>query len=170
MTREYIDRGFCCDWDGKHKAVNAFGEIYHKKGYLLYVDLQDKDPFAPIDFYLTAVSESNVENQRYAAVEFKERPDTAHTDCPDWIVELRKVKKLQEAAEKGYTPLYCYLWGDGYMAVWNINTWDIHKIGNLKVKPHTMGYEGEPKRLFEKWGVTLSSAVWQGYISDSTLN
>lgn len=164
MTEEYKSKGFCCDQDAKHRFIHCMGSLYHSKGKDLYVDLQDKNPFAYIDLYLTAVSQSNVDEQSFAAVELKERPDTAHTQCEDWIVELPKIKKLQEAAEKGYTPLYCYIWGDSYMAIWDIRHWDLHKIGNFNIKPHTMQYEGEPKKLFEKWGVTLKTAVWQGYI------
>ena len=164
MTEAYRRAGFECDKEGKRRLANKLQEDANKKGNYLKIDLQEDEQYAGIDIYFTAYTTSGEEIARYA-MEYKGRQDTAHTQCPDWIMEPDKIKKLQDAEKEGYVPLYSYTWSDNYYALWNINNWDYHKIGTFWVKPHTMGYNGEAKRQYDKYGVTLSSAIKQGYIN-----
>lgn len=164
MTQEYINAGFSCDKPGIHRLCRTLEQDATRKGNHIKFDIQEEDQFAGLDCYFTAYTKDGEEIARYA-MEYKGRQDTAHTQCPDWIMEPGKVKKLQKAEEDGYVPLYSYTWSDDYYALWNINKWDWHKIGTFWVKPHTMGYNGEEKRQYDKYGVTLSSAIKQGYLS-----
>lgn len=165
MTEEYKKKGFKCDWDGKHKLTHFISNLCNERDKDLYVDYQNNNIYAPIDLYYTTVTRSDIEKQKFFAIELKERPDSSHTQVAEWIIELHKVKALKDAVKKGYNAYYAYLWGDGYFALWDINKWDLHKIGNFMIKPHTMNSEGEPKKLFEKWGVTLNTAIMQGYLN-----
>lgn len=164
MTEEYIKAGYNCDKPGIHRLCGTLGQEAEKKGNYLRFDIQEEDQFAGLDCYFTAYTRNGEEIARYA-MEYKGRQDTAHTQCPDWFMEPGKISKLKKAEEEGYIPLYAYSWSDDYYALWNINAWDYHQIGTFNVKPHTMGYKGEGKRPYVKYGVTLSSALKQGYLN-----
>lgn len=166
MTKEYIEAGFDCDRPAKLLVENTLTDLYRNRGLDLVVDRQENNSQAPIDLFLTAITKLG-EYRSKAAIELKERPDTSHTQCEDWIVEPGKIRKLKAVERQGYKPLYCYLWSDGYMALWDINNWDYHFIGTFNIKPHTMGYAGEEKKTYDKYGVTLKSAIWQGYVKQN---
>lgn len=144
---------FECDKRSKRIVARTLEKLYNASGSKLIVDLQEDNPTAGIDIYMTAITKGNIST---AAIEVKERPNSASTDEETWIVEEGKERKLRAAQEQGYTPLYCYLFGDGVMAIWNINTWDKQYIGEFWVKPHTV--LDEPRRKMTKYGVTLNTA------------
>ena len=147
--------GFDGDREAKKIVVDTLRKEYEKRGYKLIADIQEDDDYAGLDIYLTAITQ---ERTAKAVIELKERGESAHTDCRLWIVEPDKERKLEEARKQGYKPLYCYLWNDGVMAIWDIDTWDKEYIGKLPVKRHTNGYTWEKKELVDKWGVTISTA------------
>lgn len=164
MTEEYKRAGFECDRPGKERLVKQLQEDAQRKGNYLRVDLQEDNDTAHIDIYLTAYTKEGREIATYA-IEFKERPDTAHTDCKDWIVESGKEYWLRQAEKKGYTPLYAYLWGDNYYAIWNINTWDKSAPRTILKKKHTMGNYNEDKTEYQISFVTTASAIKKGYLN-----
>lgn len=164
MTADYIKAGFECDKPGKVKLVKQLQVEAAKKGNYLKIDLQENDDTAHIDIYITAYTKEGREIATYA-IEFKERPDTAHTDCFDWMVEDGKEYWLKQAEKQGYIPLYSYLWSDNYYALWNINTWDKSAPRPISKKRHTMGNYNENKKVYMNSFVTLSSAIKQGYLN-----
>lgn len=164
MTQEYIEAGFTCDKPGIRRLMYKLEEEAFQNKQLLNVEIQEKDTYAGLDIYYTSYTWDGKVIAKYV-IECKERPDTGHTDCNDWFMEPGKVKKLKKAEALGYIPRYAYIWGDNYYAIWDINNWDYHKLGDFQVKPHTMGYEWETKKAYTKYGASISTAIEQGYLN-----
>ena len=164
MTAEYIAAGFKCDKPGIRKLMYKLECEAFENKQLLNIEIQESDEYEGLDIYFTAYTWDGKAIAKYV-IECKERPDTAHTVCDYWFMEVKKVGKLKNAEKLGYVPLYAYIWGDNYYAIWDINNWDFHKLGEYNVKPHTMGYEWESKKTFIKYGASLNTAIEQGYLS-----
>ena len=164
MTEEYKRKAFRCDRDGIHKLTEQLEKDAKKKGNYIIFNTRKNDEYSHIDITATAYTYTGECIAKYA-IEFKERPDTAHTDCSDWMVEDDKEMYLKEAETEGYIPLFAYLWKDNYYALWNINKWDKSKPRKVYKKRHTMGNYNECKDAYYNCFVTLNSAVKQGYLN-----
>lgn len=164
MTEEYKSKGFRCDREGIHRLIEQLEQDAKKKGNYIIFNTKEDDEYAPVDIAITAYTLQGECIAKYA-IEFKERPDTSHTQCTDWIVEDKKEKALIEAEKEGYIPLYAYLWSDSYYALWDINKWDKSEPRLVYKKRHTMGNYNESKQAHYNCFVTLKSAVKQGYLS-----
>ncbi len=154
------DGGFRCDRKSKYIIGKRIEDIYQKSNLNVVIDYQEDNDKAGIDLYLTAYTADNKEVQKLA-VEIKERPTTAHTQCTDWILEEKKLNKLKDAEKEGYKGIFAYLWSDNYYALWVID--DIHTTkGTLNVAKTTQGYNNT-KYNMTKTFATLDQAKYQGY-------
>lgn len=166
MTEEYINAGFRCDKPGIRKLMYNLEEEAFENKQLLNIEIEEKDQYAGIDVHFTAYTWDGQVVAKYS-MECKERPDTGHTDKPDWVIETKKVNDLRNDEKNGYIPRYAYIWKDGYYAIWDINTWDLSEPRPFYKKKHTMGERAkyEKKTLHYNPFVTISSSIKQGYLN-----
>ena len=69
MTKEYIKKGFECDKEAKKKVVSTLKKLYADYDKFLAIDLQEDNPTAGIDLYLTAASLTEGVQWSKAAIE-----------------------------------------------------------------------------------------------------
>ena len=128
------------------------------------VPMADSFEQSHLDLYIKCTNKNSGTNVTYAA-ELKERwkPYTSTSYGGEgqegWIYNIEKDGWLNDAAKKGFTPLYVNLYEDGVIRVWNINKIDSENLPVVEKEIHKYTVKQSPKIKQTRYTLANAQAV-----------